>query len=161
VATPADEIRAVTEIARDVALRQLDHAFQASDNLDTKAVGVLTLDIAALAAILAGIKDVFTGRAWEYPAGLVLLSAILTMAAIATRRWSYGPDVGAFCAVETADVSKIRAATANADLISELIDKKKGAIAKAEGRLKWKAGFFMAAMGLVVVAGLVSAIILK
>lgn len=152
---------AVSEIARDMALRQLDLAFQASDNLDTKAVGVLTLDIAALAAILAGIKDVFTGRAWEYPAGLLVLSAVLTMAAIATRRWSYGPDVGAFYDKETGDVTTISAAKANADLISELIDKKKGAIAKAEGRLKWKAGFFMAAMGLVVVAGFVSAIILR
>lgn len=93
---PDDEVKAISETARDLALRQLDQQFQASDNLDTKALGVLGLDVAALAAILAGAKDVFQGRNWGYPAALILLSAALAMIAISTRRWSYGPKVAAF-----------------------------------------------------------------
>jgi len=158
----ADEIRAITEVARDLALRQLDQQFQASDNLDTKALGVLGLDIATLAAILAASKDVFQGRAWWLPAGAILISGVTAVVAIATRRSDYGPEVGAFYRKATAgDVNRISAAEANADLISELIDEKKGSLANGRRNLKWKAGFFMAAMGLTVVAGLLSAIILR
>ena len=156
-----EEVKAISETARDLALRQLDQQFQASDNLDTKALGVLALDVAALAAILAGAKDVFQGRNWGYPAALILLSAVLAMIAISTRRWSYGPKVAAFYGKATHDPTKVSAAQANADLISELVDTKIGAVAKAEAALRWKARLFEAAMGLVVIAGLVSVIILR
>jgi hypothetical protein len=161
MATPAEELRAITETARDLALRQLDQQFEASDNLDTKALGVLGLDVVALAAILAGAKDVFQGRGWGYPAALILLSALLAMIAIWTRRWSYGPKVAAFYNKATHDPNKLSSAQANADLISELVDEKIGPLAKAEATLRWKARFFQAAMGLVVIAGLLSAIILR
>jgi hypothetical protein len=162
MATPADEIRAITETARDLALRQLDQQFQASDNLDTKALGVVGLDVAALAAILAGNKDVFQGRAWWVPAAVILMSGVLAIVAISTRRWDYGPEVGAFYRKVTAgEVNNISAAKANTDLISELIDEKEGSLANGKTNLKWKARFFMAAMGLTVIAGLLSAIILR
>jgi hypothetical protein len=156
-----DEITAITETARDLALRQLDQQFQASDNLDTKALGVLGLDIAALAAILATSRDVFHGRAWGYPAALILFSAIFAMIAMWPRRWSYGPKVGAFYNTATHDLSKINAAQANTDLISELVDEQKGPLAKADARLRGKARYFKTAVVLIVIAGFLSAIILR
>ncbi len=161
VAPSADEIRAVTETARDLALRQLDQQLSASDNLDAKALGVLGLDIAALAAILAGTKDVFQSRPWELPAAVILVAAGFAMAAVATRRWDYGPEVGAFYRKQTGEASKINAAQANADLISELIDPDKGSLAKGDLTIRWKATLFMIAIGLTVLTGLVSAIILR
>lgn len=158
---PDEELRAIAETARDLALRQLDQQFQASDNLDTKALGVLGLNVAALAAILTGAKDVFQGRSWGYPAGLILLSAVLAMVAISTRRWSYGPKVAAFYNAATHDPKTLSVAQANADLISELVDEKKGSLGMAEATLQWKARCFEAAIGLLVIAGLVSAIILR
>ena len=157
----ADEVLAITEIARDLALRQLDQQFQASDNLDTKAVAVLGLDVAVLAAILAGSKDVFQGRAWGYPAALILLSAVLAMISVSTRRWSYGPKVAAFYKEATKNPNQISEAQANADLISELVDPKEGSLVKAERTLRSKSRYFQTAMGMIVVAGLVSAIILR
>jgi hypothetical protein len=155
------QVLAVTETARDLALRQLDQQFQASDNLDTKAVAVLGLDVAALAAILAGSKDVFQSRPWGYPAALILVSALLAMISISTRQWSYGPKVAAFYSEATKDPERVNAAQANVDLISELVDERDGSLAKAEDTLRWKSRFFQVAMGLIVIAGAVSAIILR
>ncbi len=162
LARHTEEIKAISEIARDLGLRQLDQQLSASDNLDAKALGVLGLDIAALAAILAGTKDAFQGRPWELPAATILLAAIFAMTAIATRRWDYGPKVGAFYEKETTgSIGAVTTTQANADLISELIDPKKGSLTKGDGIVRWKARLFTIAIGLTVLAGLFSAIILR
>jgi hypothetical protein len=159
MAPSSDEIRGITETARDLALRQLDQQLSASDNLDAKALGLLGIDIAALAAILAAIKDVFQSRPWQVPAVVVMLAAIFAMAAIATRRWDYGPEVGAFYEKVTSG-DNVTAANANADLISELVDPKKGSLAKGTRKVRWKARLFMISIGLTLLAALLSAIIL-
>jgi hypothetical protein len=118
------------------------------------------LDVAALAAILVGKNDVFHGN-WQAPAFLILFSGFFAMAAIWNRRWSYGPKVRDFYNSTTADVSKASVSKANADLISDLIDNKTGALAISERALRWKSFWFKGAIVLIVAAGFWSAILLR
>ena len=134
---PDGDLYSIADTARDLALRQLDWKLQAANNLDSKALGVLGLDVAAVAAILVGKDAVFHGN-WQAPAFLILFSAFFAMAAIWSRKWSYGPKVGEVYNSATADSSTVSATKAHEDLISELIDKKTGALAVSERALRWK-----------------------
>ena len=68
---------ATSRVARDLAYRQLDAQLRAFDSFDFKAAGLLGLDGAGLAAILAA-KDTF-GGGWWYPALGVLVSAVFAL----------------------------------------------------------------------------------
>src|SRR5437879_2637692 len=91
MSTPADELKAITETARDLAYRQIDAQLQASDNFDAKALGVLGFDGAALAAILAA-KDLYVGPTWTIAGILIVISAAFAALTMQSFRWDVGPD---------------------------------------------------------------------
>ncbi|HVC78092.1 MAG TPA: hypothetical protein VND96_16395 [Candidatus Micrarchaeaceae archaeon] len=159
MSTTDDEIRAVTETARDLAYRQLDAQFQASDNFDTKALGVLAFDGAAVAAILAA-KDLFFQLSWTLPATLLVISAVVALFSVQSVWWEDGPDPKAFYDKEAAKRAGVgSAAIANVDLVSQL-GGPKGAIAKNDKKLRRKSRLFVLAIWTTVVAGVASAILI-
>lgn len=159
MSTPADEIKAVTETARDLAYRQLDAQFQSSDNFDTKALGVLGFDGAAVAAILAA-KDLFYHLSWTIPAVLLIISAVVALFSIQSVWWEDGPDPKTFYdRAAGRGVSLGSAAAANVDLISQL-GGPHGAIAKNDKKLRGKSRLFVFAIWTTVVAGVASAILI-
>jgi hypothetical protein len=155
----ANDLQTITEVARDLAYRQLDSQFQASDNFDAKAIGVLGFDGAALAAILAG-KDLFH-KWWGIPAVVVMISAVFAILTIRSfRSWDKGPDAGEFYeAAIKGGTSEGSAAKANVDLLSELVGPD-GSIAKNKMKLDQKSRFFLLALGAAVMAGATSAILI-
>ncbi len=159
MSTAADEIDAVTQTARDLAYRQLDAQFQASDNFDTKALGVLGFDGAAIAAILAA-KDLFYQLSWTLPAALLVISAVLALFSVQSVWWEDGPDPKTFYDGEAAKGARLgSAATANVDLVSQL-GGPKGAIAKNDKKLRRKSRLFVLAIWTTVVSGIASAILI-
>jgi hypothetical protein len=159
VSKPADEIKAVTQTARDLGYRQLDAQFQSSDNFDTKALGVLGFDGAAVAAILAA-KDLFYPLSWTIPAVLLVISAMFALFSIQTIWWEDGPDPKKFYdKVAGRGVRLGSAAAANVDLVSQL-GGPNGAIAKNDKKLRAKSRLFVLAIWTTVVAGVASAILI-
>jgi hypothetical protein len=144
-----DDPRAIAELIRDLAYRQLDNQFQSSDAYDAKSVGVLGFDGAAIAAILAA-QGVFHGWWWG-PAALIIASAVLAVMSLWSRRFDDGPDAAAFyerVRTETATV-------ANVTLISDI----NAAVQTNLKVLKNKSRYFRLALGTAVTAGGLSAIL--
>lgn len=157
MSTPADEVRAITETLRDLGYRQVDAQFQSSDNFDTKSVGVLGFDGAALAALLTA-QSLFYSWSWTIPASLVVLSALTALLSIQSQSWEDGPDPRAF--YDEIDRKRIASSTAvNVDLISQF-GGPEGAIARNDRRLRTKSRRLLAAIWLTVLAGAVSAILI-
>jgi hypothetical protein len=158
IADAQDDLKAISESARDLAYRQLDEELQSCDNYDAKTVGVLGFDGAGVAAILA-TKDAFHGW-WGIPASLLLLSTLWALLCIRSSSWDVGPDPKKFydeAIARGVDVGS--AAAANAKLVSEL-GGPKGAIAKNEKILAWKAKFYQWALATIAIALLESAVLL-
>jgi hypothetical protein len=156
MAAPQDEVDAITSTARDLAYRQLDAQFQASNNFDAKSLGVLAFDGAALAVIVAA-RDLFYGWSWAIPAGLLVLSVLSALISIQTLSWRDGPDPRKFYDESTQHgVTAGGSAAANVALVSQL-GGPKGDIAKNDRKLLWKSRSFVFAIWTTVVAGATSA----
>jgi hypothetical protein len=154
-----DDLKAITESARDLAYRQLDAQFSSSDNFDTKALGVLAFDGAALGAILAA-RDVFFERSWLIPAVLLLLSGVFALVSVQRLSWDDGPDPRAFYDDEKgAGLALGSAARADVDLISEF-GGPKGSIAKNDKSLRRKSGQFQLALWTTVIAGVTTVMLI-
>ncbi len=155
----ADDLRGISETARDLAYRQLDSQLQASDNFDAKAVGVLGFDGAALAAILAATSLFSSGR-WAVPALLLVISGGLAIFTLGRSGWDLGPDPRAFYDDEIGRGATVgSAARANVDLVSEL-GGSHGSISRNEVVLRRKAWFLAGAIGAAVLAGIFGAILI-
>jgi hypothetical protein len=140
----------VVGLVRDLAYRQLDAQISSSDNYDSKAVGVLAFDGAALAAVLA-VKDAFHGS-WWIPELAIVVSITYAIVAIRSRYYDSGPKVKGL-------YGKVRRSSpvdANARLVTELIE----SIAANRKVLEAKSHYFVGSLVATAVGGISSAILL-
>jgi hypothetical protein len=160
MSSPGDDLKAVTEAARDLAYRQIDAQLQASDNQDAKALGVIAFDGAALAAVLLA-KDLFVGSSWAVTGLLVLISALFAALSMQSFRWDMGPDPrGFYDSATAAGVTVGSAAKANVDLVSEF-GGPTGSIAKNESFLARKGWRLAVSLVALIAAGIASAILVS
>jgi hypothetical protein len=158
MATSSEDLKSITETARDLAYRQLDAQGQSFNNFDSKTVGVLGFDAAALAAILAG-KDLFHGW-WGVPAVGIVVSALFAILAIRSFNWDIGPDPRVFYEKATkGGAPKGSSVKANVELVSDL-GGPLGSLAKNDRVLQQKSEWFLWALGTAVLTATVSAIII-
>ncbi len=78
----------------DLAKLQLEGQFSTGDSLDAKALGILTLDIAAIGVLLA-VKDSL-GTLWGLPLVLLALSAVPAIFMLVARSFDAGPEFESF-----------------------------------------------------------------
>jgi hypothetical protein len=155
--SPMSELESIADTARDLAYRQIDAQLQASDNFDTKALGVLGFDGAALAAVLA-TRDAFHGG-WFVPGLLLLISGAFAVLVMQRSAWDLGPDPRAFYDSEVGRGIGIgSAARSNVDLVSEF-GGPRGSIAMNQAVLTRKAWFFAWSIAATLFAGIVGAIL--
>ncbi|SRR5713101_7071639 len=149
------DLTTIAETARDLPYRQLDEQLQAGDNFDTKLVGILGFDGAALAAVLA-FKDSLHGW-WAVTTFGILLSSFFSAFAIRGVNWALGPYPSEFYDEATkGGVGSGSATMANLELVSET----DAALRTNDGVLKRKArGLLLAVSTLVVTAIVTSALI--
>ena len=140
-----DDITAISEITRDLAYRQVDAQLQSSSGYDTKAIGIIAFDTAAIAGVLAA-KDAFDGLWWLIVVGL-LIASVAGLVALWSRQFDVGPDPGVFYD----NTKQGTEAEANIALVTELL----GTLRTNDRALRWKAMAFIASLILTVVtAGL-------
>ncbi|HEV2032695.1 MAG TPA: hypothetical protein VGU71_00600 [Candidatus Dormibacteraeota bacterium] len=154
----ADDLNAITQSARDLAYPQLDVQFQSSNNFDTKSVGVIAFDVAAVAGLLAATSS-FYERSWLIPTTLLLLSVVFALGAVQRLSWDDGPDPRRFYEDSIrSGVGVGSAGAANAYLVSEL-GGPKGSIAQNDKNLRRKSGQFQLALWTTVIAAITTAVL--
>jgi hypothetical protein len=89
-----DELFALTELLLPAAQSRLDGTFRDSDALDTKALGTLALDAAAI-AVLVTVHDA-VNRLWWIPTISLAAGGGLLIAAMWPRRFDFGPELRQF-----------------------------------------------------------------
>ncbi len=158
MASAQDDLKAISETARDLAYKQLEMLIKAIDSFDTKALGVLAFDGAALGAVLAARGLVFPHR-WEWVAIGLILSSVAAALCIWTRSWNLGPEPRKFYDRLTASGVALGDATAaNIVLVSQL-GGDNGAIAQNRAAMIWKSWFFGASLGFTGATGVLSALL--
>jgi hypothetical protein len=158
LAVSPDDLKAISDVARDLAYRHIDAQLQASDNFDAKALGVLAFDGAALAAILAD-NSLFNGH-WVIPALLVSFSGLFAILMLQKSGWDLGPDPKEFYEdEESMGLGVGSAARANVDLVSEL-GGPTGSISGNETILRRRSWFYGWALWTTVFAGVAGAILI-
>ena len=88
------ELRILLDILIPHAHIRFDGALRDSDAADTKALGILAIDAAALGVVVA-VHNVLNVNWWLPAAGLGVAGVFL-IASIWPRRFDFGPDIEAF-----------------------------------------------------------------
>lgn len=91
---PEEERAALVDYLIPAALMRLDGTMRDSDAVDTKALGTLAVDAAAI-ALLVTQRDVLH-HLWWLPGCGFILSAAFLIGAIWPRRFDFGPDIDIF-----------------------------------------------------------------
>lgn len=146
--TGADE-QAILDVLVVRAQARLDGQLRDADALDSKALGVLGVDAAAI-ALLVATRDA-VGSAWLLPTVLFGLAGILLLAVLWPRAFSTGPDARAF--YERFGTSS--RLTATRQMFSELL----AALDRNEGQLPGKNSTFRRGVAVLVIAVLSAVIV--
>jgi hypothetical protein len=91
---PEDEQFALVELLIPAAHSRLERTFRDSDALDTKALGTLALDAAAVALLISTHNAI--NHLWWIPTVGLLTAGGLLVATIWPRRFDAGPSFGSF-----------------------------------------------------------------
>lgn len=139
---PEDE-RAILHLLLPHARGRIDGQLRDSDALDSKALGVLALDAAAI-ALLVAVRDALD-HLWWVPCLPLGLAGALLLATVWPRRLDLGPDTRGF-------YERMRTSTelvALRQMLVELLDAVEGNNAQLPDKYRlFKIGFAFVAIGL-------------
>jgi hypothetical protein len=140
-ARQSDE-QAVLDMLVPRAQARIDGQLRDGDALDTKALGVLGVDTAAV-ALLVAVRDSLNPL-WWIPAGGLAVTGILLLAAIWPRTFDLGPDPRNFYEEMGASTRLV----ATRQMLSELL----AAVDENDGQLPAKSRLFKIGFALLLVA---------
>jgi hypothetical protein len=112
---PEDEHAVLDNLLVPMARERLDGRLRDCDALDTKALGTLALDGAALAVLVAAHESI--NRLWWIPAIALGTAAAMLLIAIWPRRFDFGPDLRSFYS----DLSDSSPLTASRQMFAEVL----------------------------------------
>jgi hypothetical protein len=151
---PASTAEADQQAVLDMLIAQssqrLESQLQDSDELATKALGVLAIDVSALAVLVTVRSDLH--GSWLLAGGGLFLSGVLLLATIWPREFSTGPDPGEFYD-EMGGSSRIEAAR---QMLAELI----AALEQNDGPLRTKNRLFKLGFALLILSAFGSVVVM-
>lgn len=147
-ADDASAARIANEIL-ELARLQLDGQLSSGDNLDSKAFGVLAVDIAA-AALAVAIRDGLHGLLW-LPFALFFASAIVSILTVVARPFDSGPRVEDFYNMYSDSTERMAAVAMLSELVPSLTGNDR--ILTYKGRT-FSIGLYAMTASLIIVAGL-------
>lgn len=139
---PSDQ-QAVLDMLVPRAQARIDEQLRGNDALDAKTFGVLGVDAAAIALLVAVHGEL--DRLWWLPAGVLAIGGVLLLAVVWPRTFDVGPDTRTF--YETMGAST--RLEASRQMLAELLDA--GDRNDRQGPWKpllFKAGFALLVLGL-------------
>jgi hypothetical protein len=140
--TAGDDEQAILDLLIPRAQSRLDGQFGDGDAMDSKALGLLGLDAAAIALMTAVRHDL--ASLWWLPTTALGLAGALLLAAVWPRRFDLGPDTRRF--YETMGMSS--RLEASRQMLTELLV----AVEENDLRLPAKAKLFKSGFALLVIA---------
>ena len=134
--------QAILDMLVPRAQARIDGQLRDGDALDTKALGVLGVDTAAV-ALLVAVRDSLNAL-WWIPTGALGVTGVLLLAAIWPRTFDLGPDPRKFYEAMGASTR----VTATRQMLSELLE----AVDENDRQLPGKSRLFKIGFALLVVA---------
>jgi hypothetical protein len=138
-----DDERAILHMLLPRAQGRIDGQLRDSDALDSKALGVLALDAAAI-ALLVAVREAL-GHLWWIPSLALGLAGVFLLAAVWPRHFDLGPDTRAFYERMRTSTELVALRQMLAELLAAI--EENDARTPDKGRL-FKVGFALVVIGL-------------